>query len=87
MTMPKLDPADDAEEWTDHMLDQAEHRVGEEVIHRGSGRRARPGRPLSTAPKQQVTIRLDQDVIERFRGSGRGWQTRINDALRRALED
>jgi uncharacterized protein (DUF4415 family) len=34
--------------------------------------------------KQQVTLRIDQDVLEYFQGSGPGWQDRINDALRKA---
>ena len=42
------------------------------------------GRPPSENPKKQVTLRLDQDVIEHFRSGGRGWQSRINEALRKA---
>jgi uncharacterized protein (DUF4415 family) len=34
--------------------------------------------------KQQVTLRLDQDVLEHFQEGGPGWQDRINDALRKA---
>lgn len=34
--------------------------------------------------KQQVTLRLDPDIIAKFREGGPGWQTRINDALRKA---
>lgn len=34
--------------------------------------------------KEQVTLRIDQDVLEYFQGSGPGWQDRINDALRKA---
>ena len=34
--------------------------------------------------KQQITIRLDADVVEHFRSGGRGWQTRLNAELRRA---
>jgi uncharacterized protein (DUF4415 family) len=34
--------------------------------------------------KEQVTLRIDQDVLEFFRGSGPGWQERINEALRKA---
>ena len=33
-------------------------------------------------PKVPVSIRLDADVIEYFRGAGRGWQTRVNSILR-----
>jgi len=40
------------------------------------------GRPKLDNPKISTTIRLDADVIERFRAEGAGWQSRINDALR-----
>lgn len=33
-------------------------------------------------PKAQVTLRIDQDVIDYFKGGGKGYQTRINDVLR-----
>lgn len=40
-------------------------------------------RSTQVAPvKQQVTLRLDQDVVAKFRATGRGWQSRINAALR-----
>ena len=42
----------------------------------------RPGRPLGSGTKTQVTLRLDAEVLEKFRASGDGWQTRINDALK-----
>lgn len=35
--------------------------------------------------KESITIRLDKDVIEWFRAKGEGYQTRINDALRRHI--
>ncbi len=35
--------------------------------------------------KEQVTLRIDQDVLEHFQSSGPGWQDRINDALRKAM--
>lgn len=38
---------------------------------------ARPGRPRAAAPKAPVTLRLDADVAQRLRASGRGWQTRV----------
>ena len=44
-------------------------------------------RGLQKAPtKVQATLRIDRDVIEYLRGTGPGWQTRINDTLRRAVE-
>ena len=35
--------------------------------------------------KEQVTLRIDQDVLEHFQADGPGWQDRINDALRKAV--
>ena len=43
---------------------------------------ARRGRPLGSGSKTQVTLRLDVEVIQKFKASGDGWQTRINDALK-----
>lgn len=39
------------------------------------------GRPLGSGTKEQVTLRLDTQILEQFRATGDGWQTRINDAL------
>ena len=40
------------------------------------------GRPLGSGTKEQVTLRLDTQILEQFRATGDGWQTRINEALR-----
>jgi hypothetical protein len=45
----------------------------------------RKGRPKGTANKEQVAIRLDQDILLAFRASGQGWQTRVNAVLREWL--
>ena len=42
----------------------------------------RRGRPLGSGKKVQVTLRLDADLLEKFKSTGSGWQTRVNDALR-----
>ena len=42
----------------------------------------RRGRPPSDRPKVSTTIRLSRDVIDHFKAGGRGWQTRIDEALR-----
>ena len=39
-------------------------------------------RPTPIEPKAQVTLRIDQDVLDYFKESGKGYQTRINDVLR-----
>ncbi len=50
-------------------------------------RHAKLGRPpLPEAErKKRVTLHLDPDVIERLKADGKGWQTRANAALRKAL--
>ena len=42
------------------------------------------GRPKAAVTKVSTTIRLDPDVLASFKAEGAGWQSRINDALRRA---
>lgn len=48
--------------------------------------RRKRGRPAGTATKEQVAIRFDRDVLETFRASGPGWQTRMNAVLREWLK-
>ena len=45
----------------------------------------RRGRPQGQN-KALVTLRLDKDLLERLRSQGKGWQTRANALLRKALE-
>lgn len=44
------------------------------------------GRPTGSGQKVSTTVRLDADILTAFRASGRGWQTRLNDALREWLK-
>jgi uncharacterized protein (DUF4415 family) len=60
------------------------HEVSPQLVARQL-RRER-GRPKSDTTKQQVTLRLDRDVLEKFRAKGEGWQSRINEALRKAAK-
>lgn len=46
---------------------------------------SRRGRPKLDAPKVEVKIRLDAKTVEHLRGSGPGWQTRVNAALGRLV--
>jgi uncharacterized protein (DUF4415 family) len=72
-----VDP-DDAPELTDEALDEAELYEGDKFIRRG--------RPKLGAPKNQVTLRLDPDVLDALRAGGPGWQSRLNFALRKHLK-
>ncbi|MGD9943988.1 MAG: BrnA antitoxin family protein [Burkholderiaceae bacterium] len=44
------------------------------------------GRPVGSGKKEQVTLRLDRDLLDRYRATGEGWQTRINNDLRKATD-
>lgn len=79
-----IDP-DDAPEWTEEQLERAELRVGDTVVEPATGTLTRRGRPKVDKPKTPVTIRLDQDVLEKLRASGPRWQSRANDILRKAV--
>jgi uncharacterized protein (DUF4415 family) len=50
------------------------------------GRLIKRGRPPSPHAKQALSLRLDPDVIAYYRRGGRGWQSRINAALRKAAK-
>jgi uncharacterized protein (DUF4415 family) len=41
------------------------------------------GRPRSPNPRRLISLRLPADVIERWRASGPGWQTRMAERLAR----
>ena len=93
-----IDP-DDAPELTDDMLEMGQLSAGGNVVRQATGVLTRdgmkrvppytipiPGRPpLGAEPKKQVTLRLDADLLERFRATGAGWQSRINATLRKAV--
>jgi uncharacterized protein (DUF4415 family) len=71
----------DNPEWTKE--DFAQARPLAEVM----AERKRMGRPPKETPKVSITARYDADIVERFRATGEGWQTRMNDALRTYLNE
>lgn len=79
----------DNPEWTEK--DFARARPAKEVLPPevlaafGKGKRGRPLGWTKPDAKKSVTLRLDPDVLEAWRGTGPGWQRRMNDALRAAL--
>nr|WP_126148311.1 BrnA antitoxin family protein [Synechococcus elongatus] len=64
-------PDDDLPELTDEMLSRA-------VLKQGG---KRIGRPRSQSPKVAISLRLEADVLQRWRDSGPGWQTRMAELL------
>jgi uncharacterized protein (DUF4415 family) len=76
-------PDEENPEWTDADFARSkslDHFPEPARFVRGRGERG----PQKAPTKQQVTLRLDRDVLERFRPTGPGWQSRINNALRKA---
>jgi len=66
-------------ELDDEFFERADLYEGDRLIKRG--------RPKSEAPKVPINIRLSPDVIERFKASGPGWQTRIDAALKDFIKE
>ena len=72
-----VDP-DDAPLLTEDFFENAEISVGDKVVRRG--------RPPADFPKELISLRLDQDVLQRLRAFGPGWQTQVNQVLRRYVK-
>ena len=70
-TSAKVNDADNPA-WTEDML-------GAPVLKRGRG-------PQATPTKVPTSVRLDADILEYFKAQGAGYQSRINAALRTAVE-
>ncbi|WP_423212323.1 BrnA antitoxin family protein [Paracoccus yeei] len=74
----------DAPEATDDQIAQARPFADAFPALADAMRKNTGGRPKSTNPKVAVSLRLDRDVVERFKTSGPGWQSRMNAILRDA---
>lgn len=85
----RVDP-DDAPEITAEDLHRGVWSIDGKIVSREEGRaafakklRGRPAGSVSKSPKKQIiTIRLSTDVLEQFKASGAGWQTKIDLALK-----
>lgn len=53
-------------------------------IERFAQAKVQRGRPKAPVTKVSTTLRLDPEVIAHFKAEGPGWQSRINEALRKA---
>ena len=71
---------EDLPEVTAEDLARAEYRVGGRL--KANPRR----RGLQKSPRKiPLSLRLSPEVVKHFRAKGRGWQTRIDDALRKLI--
>ena len=66
-----------------HALTQDDYdelpEITEELLARATVNRG--GRPIATNPRKLLSIRLPVDVIERWKATGPGWQTRMAERL------
>ena len=67
-------------DWVDQ--DEAPDLSSPEWVEKFQTVKASRGRPRAEARKQAISIRLSQEVVERFRATGDGWQTRMDNALK-----
>ncbi len=75
---------DTAPEIPDDAWDRAQIAIGGKIIRHATGTLTKRGRPpVGEATKQQVTLRLAPKVIDHFKATGSGWQTRMNAVLER----
>jgi uncharacterized protein (DUF4415 family) len=76
---PNPDATDpDNPEWTDQEARQASRLPDLPEPLRSKLR----GRPQAAVIKERIGIRLSPDVVQAFRATGAGWQTRVDAALR-----
>jgi BrnA antitoxin of type II toxin-antitoxin system len=73
-----VDPDDAPDMGDGDFFDRGDWYHGETLVRRG--------RPKLEQPKVSTTLRLDHDVIQRFKAKGPRWQSRINQALREWLD-
>jgi uncharacterized protein (DUF4415 family) len=88
------DPIDDPDnpEWTEEMFRKARPMRDFPEMLKGLQeaseklRAQKRGRPPLEHPKVQVTLRLDESVVKAFREDGPGWQSRINEELKKTVK-
>ena len=80
---PWVDP-DDAPELDEEFFDKARKLVGDREVSKNEFRKAvrKRGRPRKANPKIPVHIRFSPEVVAHFRATGKGWQTRMDEALK-----
>jgi uncharacterized protein (DUF4415 family) len=76
-----LTPEEEAK-WADAIVVR---EGGYPAVKAALAERRRTRGPQKAPTKVPTTIRLDADVLEGLRATGKGWQTRVNDAMREWL--
>lgn len=83
---------DENPEWTAEDFDNA--RPAHDVLHEIFSQETteamlskKRGRPIGIGVNISQNIRLDHDILAAFTATGKGWQKRMNDALREWLKE
>lgn len=67
--------------------DMAKFRPAAEVLPSSLKKKLGVRGPQKRPTKERITIRLSREVVEQFRETGDGWQTRVDSALREWLKN
>ena len=73
-------PQTSAADWTQAFVSHSASELHAETTKRKRGTNKLP-------IKKQVAIRFDAEVLAYFRSTGKGWQTRMNEALKEWVKD
>ena len=82
--MPKSKPRIDAEGEVRELTaaDMKRFRPAKDVLPGTLLAKVRARGPQKAPTKERITLRLSPEVVQRFRATGDGWQTRVDVALR-----
>ena len=73
-------PATTEADWAEAFISHSATELHAEAVRRKRSFNKLPA-------KEQVAVRFDAEVLAYFRATGRGWQTRMNDALKEWLKE
>ena len=77
---PNDSPSSTAEDWNDAFVSHSAAELSTEATCRKRGTNI-------LSAKEQVAIGFDAEVLAYFRATGKGWQARMNDALKEWLKE
>ena len=84
--LPLIDEDGEVRELTKADFEQAVHLSALPLDLQNSLKALRRRGSQKEPTKVPTTIRFDADVLTALKASGRGWQTRVNDAMREVLK-
>ena len=86
--MPKLKPLIDSNDEVRELTaaDMRRFRPATEILPKALLTKLNVRGPQKAPTKERITIRLSPEVVQRFRDTGEGWQTRVDSALKEWLK-